>query len=446
MSNALAIASVTRVLKDLLNNGLIDHDVSDAVGGNVLVTALPPDRILGPPGTAEQNQINLFLHQVTPNPGWRNADLPTRDTRGERVNTPLLALDLHYLLTAFGADELNSEILLGYAMQLLHENPVLRRDAIRTALASPAVNGGILPPAFQALAASDLADQVELIKITPQGLSSDEMSKVWTALQTHYRPSTGYEVSVVLIEGRQPQRTPLPVLTRGRGNPTTGRDEGVFVQANLLPPYPTLERIELDQEVAARMSETITLHGHHLDGDQVFIRLVEPRSGRVMQLQPLPGATAARVQTEIPPDPPAGPVTPDSPLNPANWRAGLYGVTVLVQRAGEPDRTTNELPLALAPTITNIAPSVAGDLTTFVITAIPAMAPAQRIALIVGDREIPAANFGPGPSGTVAFQSGGFAGGEQFWVRLRVDNVESLLIDRSSKPPAFDPSQRVTIP
>ncbi len=28
MSNALAIAAVTAVLKDLLNNGLIDHDVT----------------------------------------------------------------------------------------------------------------------------------------------------------------------------------------------------------------------------------------------------------------------------------------------------------------------------------------------------------------------------------------------------------------------------------
>ena len=45
MSTALAIASVTAVLKDLLNNGLIDHNVSAQVGESVLVTALPPDRI-----------------------------------------------------------------------------------------------------------------------------------------------------------------------------------------------------------------------------------------------------------------------------------------------------------------------------------------------------------------------------------------------------------------
>jgi hypothetical protein len=45
MSNALAIASVTAVLKDLLNNGVIDHDLTSVVGSDVAVTALPPDRI-----------------------------------------------------------------------------------------------------------------------------------------------------------------------------------------------------------------------------------------------------------------------------------------------------------------------------------------------------------------------------------------------------------------
>ena len=50
MSTALAIASVTAVLKDLLNNGVIDHDLAAHVG-EVVVSALPPDRIdaLGTP-------------------------------------------------------------------------------------------------------------------------------------------------------------------------------------------------------------------------------------------------------------------------------------------------------------------------------------------------------------------------------------------------------------
>ena len=82
MSSGLAIAAVTAVLKDLLNNGLIDHDLTPSVG-DVTVTALPPDRV----STAadEKSQLNLFLYQVTPNPDLRNADLhDLRDTETNR--------------------------------------------------------------------------------------------------------------------------------------------------------------------------------------------------------------------------------------------------------------------------------------------------------------------------------------------------------------------------
>lgn len=44
MSNALAIAAVTAVLKDLLENGLVSDSITTSVG-DVIVTALPPDRI-----------------------------------------------------------------------------------------------------------------------------------------------------------------------------------------------------------------------------------------------------------------------------------------------------------------------------------------------------------------------------------------------------------------
>ena len=99
MSNALAIAGVTAVLRDLLNDGLINHDVSGVLGSSVTVSALPPDRVVPASGT-EASQLNLFLYQVTPNPGWRNDGLPSRDATGRlRLSNPPLALDLHYLLS-----------------------------------------------------------------------------------------------------------------------------------------------------------------------------------------------------------------------------------------------------------------------------------------------------------------------------------------------------------
>jgi hypothetical protein len=212
MSTALAIASVTAVLKDLLNNSLIDHDVSSSVG-NVLVTALPPDRIAtGDAG--EKPQLNIFLYQVTSNQGWRNVGLPSRNQNGDRLTNPPLALDLHYMLSAYGAKDLHTEILLGYGMQLLHETPVLTRDAIRRSLGpSFPVNGG-LPPELANLFTSGLADQVEQIKIAPLSLTTEEISRLWTAFQARYRPTAAYQVSVVLVESRQSVRAPLPVRSR----------------------------------------------------------------------------------------------------------------------------------------------------------------------------------------------------------------------------------------
>ncbi len=213
MSSPLAIASVTRVLKDLLNNRVIDHNISDVVG-NVKVTSLPPDFI--PTGTStEVSQLNLFMYMVTQNLGWRNQGFPSHNSSGDRISNPPLALDLHYLLTAYGSEELHHEILLGYGMQLFHEVPVLTKDSIRTALApSTTVTAGTLPPELQNLSTSGLADQVEQIKITPETLNTEELSRLWTAFGAKYRPNAAYRATVVLIESTKSTKSALPVRER----------------------------------------------------------------------------------------------------------------------------------------------------------------------------------------------------------------------------------------
>jgi hypothetical protein len=210
MSSALAIASVTAVLKNLLDNGMIDDHVVGTVG-NVTVTARAPDLITLDASTP--SQLNLFLYQVTPNQGWRNAGMPARNADGDRLTNPPLALDLYYLLTAYTAQDLHAEILLGYGMQVLHEMPMLPRQGIRGALGVSGILAAVgqLPANLQALAASELAEQVEAIKITPTVMNSEEMSKLWAAFQSRYRPSAAYHVSVVLIQARKSTRAALPV-------------------------------------------------------------------------------------------------------------------------------------------------------------------------------------------------------------------------------------------
>jgi hypothetical protein len=443
MSSALAIASVTAVLKDLLDNAIINHSVGANVGGTVTVTALAPDRI--ETGERESAQLNLFLYHITPNPGWRNVGLPSRDEYGERLTNPPLALDLYYLLMAYGKQDLETEILLGYAAQLLHDTPVLTRDAIRKALAPPSpVDAGILPPAMQALVASDLADQVELIKISPHTMTTEEISKLWTAFQTKYRTSVAFHVSVVLIESKYPARSPLPVLTRGQPDPVTGRDQGVTTQPSLVPPYPTLqEAIPPDHQTAVRMGETLTLRGHHLDG-AVTARFTHTRSSDTLELPVSIGATSIECQVQTPPDPAPGPVTPDSPQNPDNWQAGIYSVTTIIQRAGQSDRTANELPVTLAPRIKSITSSTTGGEVTLTVECSPKVWKTQQVTLVVSDHEIPVDPITQEKTDTLTFKSSSLPSGSQ-WVRLRVDGIDSILIDKRQQPPTFDPTQKVTI-
>ena len=252
MSNALAVASVSFVLVDLLNNGLIDHDISASIGNDVMVTALSPFQVdTAQQSTNARSQLNLFLYNITQNQGWRNVGYPSRNSNGERIDNPPLAINLHYLLTAYGVEQFHAEILLGYAMQLFHETPVLPRNAIRRSLATPTLvaPGEGLAPYMSNLFTSELADQAEMIKIWPETLSTEEISRLWTAFQARYRPTAAYQVSVVLIESRATTKTALPVLSRNIlatpfANPTidevlSQKDSSSLVTADppILPGY-----------------------------------------------------------------------------------------------------------------------------------------------------------------------------------------------------------------
>src|SRR5262249_27733866 len=297
MSNALAIASVTFTMVDLLNNGLIDRDISASVG-DVVVTALPPDRV--DLANLSASQLNLFLYQVTPNQGWRNVGLPARNTTGDRINDNPLALDLHYLLTAYGAQQFHAEILLGYGMQLLHETPVLPRDAIRRSLAGPTQvsPGGSLPDALRNLFTSQLSEQVEMIKIWPETITTEEISRMWTAFGAHFRPTAAYHVSVVLIDSTASAKSALPVKSRAvKAIPfQSPRIDQVLSQAAGGGP------ILLDRAILS--GDNLVLQGSQLKGEDTVVLLagieITPPAGNVTSYQiivTIPASVPAGTQT-----------------------------------------------------------------------------------------------------------------------------------------------------
>lgn len=371
MSTALAIASVTAVLKDLLQNGLIDHDLTSSVG-DVVVTALPPDRIDISEATGK-SQLNLFLYHVTPNAAWRNVALPSRDSSGARLTNPPLALDLHYLLTAYGVKDLHAEILLGYGMQLLHETPVLTRESVRRALAPPTlVEDGTLPPELRALFDSDLAEQFEQIRITPESLNTEEVSKLWSAFQARYRPTAAYQASVVLIEGRRATRPSLPVRTRKIYVASFSQPVIERVMSQAAEGAPVVS----DQPILA--GQRLLLVGRGLRGDLTLVR-----AGGV---EVVPGAAAVE-ETRI------------AFTLPAQLRAGVQGVQVVHRRLlGSPPEPhagaeSNLAAFVLRPRITSAAfvPGGPGDVNagTVELTLEPAVGAGQSARLLLNELDAP---------------------------------------------------------
>lgn len=405
MSNSFAIAAVTATLRSLLMRGLGIADVTvqplDSAGKNVA-----------------GDRLNLFLYQTLPDAAWRNLDMPRQSHPGEPGRPPL-PLVLYYLVTAFSAgdNDARTHLLLGQAMGLLHDHPLLDPAEIQSATAID-------------LPASDLHQQIERVRLTLQPLPFDEMSKLWTAFQTQFRLSAAYQVSVVLIESTQLARRPLPVLARGQD------DRGVGVLAGTLP---VLEQLRPPLGLpAVQLGDALTLLGRDLLGDT---------TGVLLQTPAVPAPFAPTLLAASPPQlvvqiPPAGdPADPGAPT--ATWPAGFYATRVIATRTGEPDRSSNELPLVLAPAIT-VSPNTAaaGDL-TLTVTCDPMVWPGQRLALLFGDRELPV----PAPAAKtrlLTFQVPAVAAGE-YVVRLRVDGIDSLPVDRTAKTPSFAADQRVKV-
>jgi len=399
---------VTATLQSILFQTLTaEPDLADTV-----VTILPPDKARG---ALNSNQLNLFLYQILPNAAWSNWNIPNQVKPGES-GVPPLALNLYYLVTAFGKDnDANQPFgheLMGKTMSILYDHALLGPDEIRNATAANLVS-------------SDLDKQVERIRITLQPLSVEEISKLWTGFATQYRLSSAYEVSVALIDSTQPVKTPLPILTRGR------KDSGIFSQADLIPPYPAIDSVAPpNQQLSARPGETLTITGHHLDGTNQAVSFLHTSWSTPVNLPP---DTATATQ-----------VTVKAKNDPANWPAGLYAVQYQVQGPADSSRrTTNQLSFSLAPTMTITPLSAPAGAITYTVSCNPKVLEGQRASLLLGDLEI-LADPHPGTNSTLTFQASDVANGDYF-VRLRVDGVDSILVDRSKKPPVYDATQKVTV-
>ena len=195
MSTALAIAGVTAVLRDLLNDGL-DQPQRERRARQQRSRSACCRRIAScRPAAREASQLNLFLYQVTPNAGLaqRGPALARRVRAAAPRATRRSRSTCTTCCRAYSGGDLHAEILLGYAMQLLHETPVLTREAIRTAL-QPVARRRHRRCRRRCARSPIRASRTRSSRSSSRReyLNTEEMSKLWTAMQSHYRPTAAY--------------------------------------------------------------------------------------------------------------------------------------------------------------------------------------------------------------------------------------------------------------
>lgn len=413
MSNVLAIAATTRTLRNLL---LAQVPALDAELADLEVTLQPPD--VARKGISKA-QLNVFLYQVVANAAWRNLDLPGQVRPGETAPPPL-ALNLHYVLTAWGRGEDDNDAIshrvLAAAMSTLHDRGVLDGNDIRNALAD-----------------NDLASQIERVRVTPLPQTVDELSRLWTAFQTNYRTSAAYEAAVVLIDSQAATRAPLPVLRRGP------QDRGVLASASAVAVLDALDYPR--HQTAVRLGEDLVLRGRQLGTPHAVARFSSLRLDAPIDVAPQAGDAAGTLRVHLAD-------AADDANAMARWAPGIYTVALRVQPPGLPPLLSNELPLALAPRIALGALAAAAGDFALNLTCTPRIRDGQRVFLLFGDRLLTPASLNnpadPQQPTALVFQLTGVAAGT-YTVRLRVDGADSIPVDFSGSVPAFAADQQVVV-
>lgn len=312
MSNFLAIATVSAVLQRLLT------PVARAAvtGAEVWVDRSDVKR--------QKDGINIYLYRHALDSVSRNEDLPARRGDGTLTNRPKVAASLHYLLTFHGKDDaMVPQRLLGAALAALHTRPIV------TAALVEAVTDEAKRPsgAHSYLAFNDLLHADELVRVSPDPMSLDELSKLWSVFfQSPYQLSATYVASAVLLEETRETPLPAPPVTRPQ----------LTVRA-LLTPTVLSARNAADPRAPLARDAVLRVEGSGLRGDRTRVR-VGPA-----ELTPDPARlTASSVEVDV-----TGP----------SLRAGLQPVTVAHQwLVGDPEQprggeTSNAVGVLVAPTI-----------------------------------------------------------------------------------------------
>lgn len=389
MNRGFSVAATTVALADQLH-----AFIGDAVPGARVTTFNPGSEALrnGDP------IVNLYLFRTMRNGFVSNSDLPTRNAAGKPLASPMLKLDLDYMITFFGNDtRLDPQRLLGLVLSGLNAWPFITADAMRTAIAStPWLGGG-----------PDVELPSEDIRVTPLNMPPDAMARLWSEfVNVPYQLTQLYTV------------TPVPLVT-------------------LLPVAPVLpvRRIGLRAIPSTSIAITSIVNATDPDlplqgGGQMAIRLINPaQPDLVVQLN---GVAAEGVKAGFDADGFAALLVDLSPSQKAPLVSGPLAVQVIrTAAAGRGIQAESQVVQTdIVPCFAQPPAVAQGQLVATMTLPVPPRADAAVLLFPRGAPQLPSRRIPclprPAPSASLAAPLTGVPAGK-YLVSVEIDGVATLL-------------------
>lgn len=176
MAGTDAIAATTDAIRALLDGAAKDT----AAFSNVTVSIFQSDNLQTQLSSETKATLSVLLHRISVSPARRN--VPVRiGPLGERYR-PAIPLDLYYLVTAWAGEARIAQRLLGWAVRILEDTPILPSALLNE-------NGW---------AGTFSAD--ETVELTWAPLTPSDEFDIWQVAQNNQQPSASYVARTVAIE------------------------------------------------------------------------------------------------------------------------------------------------------------------------------------------------------------------------------------------------------
>ena len=186
MANVFAIHSVGNSIVTYLRNSypqaLAGLEMPDCA-----FELVSSGELAGQPGDA--TRVTLYLYRITVNEHSRQVHAASASTARP---TPV-GLDLHFLMSAWAGNARDEQTMLAWAIRQLHMFPILDASSL-----SPEAGWGAN----------------EVIQVIPAELSTEDVMRIWDALDPPYRLSVSYIARLVRLDPDSQQHARPVVTTR----------------------------------------------------------------------------------------------------------------------------------------------------------------------------------------------------------------------------------------